>query len=193
MSKIVGNTTATPVPRSNWEQTDKNKIDYIRNKPTLGVISEKDVIAKDDLTTDVQSSLEEIETKANVVTLTTKEYEALTPEETNTNTLYMITDSEEEVSGKVVYVTVTKNDDGTYTADKTYDELLQSYNDGCALMCKHNTFVSPLLNSAVDALWFASVNNNIQNVILFHHDGCIDVHYDHVSTNVQIITWEADD
>lgn len=96
MSKIVGNTTATPVPRSNWEQTDKNKIDYIRNKPTLGVISEKDVIAKDDLTADVQSSLEEIETKANVITLTTKEYEALTPEETNANTLYMLSDADEE-------------------------------------------------------------------------------------------------
>jgi hypothetical protein len=97
MSKIVGNTTATPVPRSNWEQTDKNKIDYIRNKPTLGVISKKDVIAKDDLTTDVQSSLEEIETKANVVTLTTEEYEALENDGfVDANTLYMLSNAEEE-------------------------------------------------------------------------------------------------
>lgn len=31
--KIIGNTTATPVPRSNWEQTDENKADFILNKP----------------------------------------------------------------------------------------------------------------------------------------------------------------
>lgn len=60
MSKIIGNTTTTPVPRSDWEQTDKKKADYIRNKPTLGTISEKDAISKDDLTQEVQSSLEKI-------------------------------------------------------------------------------------------------------------------------------------
>lgn len=40
MSKIIGNTTATPVPRSDWEQTDKLKADFIRHKPTLGTIAE---------------------------------------------------------------------------------------------------------------------------------------------------------
>ena len=111
MSKIVGNTTATPVPRSNWEQTDKNKIDYIRNKPTLGVISEKDVITKDDLATDVQSSLEEIETKANVVTLTTEEYEALENDGlVNANTLYMLSDAEEEVYAPIQIITWEADD-----------------------------------------------------------------------------------
>ena len=33
MSKIIGNTTATPVPRSNWLQTDESKADFILNKP----------------------------------------------------------------------------------------------------------------------------------------------------------------
>ena len=33
MSKIIGNTTATPMPRSDWGQKDKTKADYIRNKP----------------------------------------------------------------------------------------------------------------------------------------------------------------
>ena len=61
MSKIIGNTTATPVPRSDWEQTDKTKADFIRHKPTLGAISEKDVINKDDLSTDIQSSLEQLD------------------------------------------------------------------------------------------------------------------------------------
>lgn len=111
MSKIIGNTTTTPVPRSNWEQTDKKKADYIRNKPTLGTISEKDEIEKSDLTTDIQSSLEEIDTKANVVTLTTAEYAALeNAEETNANTLYMITDAEEEDIPQIQFV-IWEDDD----------------------------------------------------------------------------------
>ena len=33
MGKIIGNTTATPNPRPDWNQTDENKADYIKNKP----------------------------------------------------------------------------------------------------------------------------------------------------------------
>lgn len=33
MTKIVGNTVGTPMLRSDWEQTDEKKSDYIRNKP----------------------------------------------------------------------------------------------------------------------------------------------------------------
>ena len=108
MSKIIGNTTTTPVPRSDWEQTDKKKADYIRNKPTLGTISEKDAISKDDLTQEVQSF---IDTKANVVTLTTEEYAALEESEaTNANTLYMITDAEEEVIPQIQFITWEDDD-----------------------------------------------------------------------------------
>ena len=111
MSKIIGNTTTTPIPRSDWLQTDKKKADYIRNKPELGAISEKDIIEKADLTTDVQSSLEQIDTKANIVTLSTEEYEALEQAEaTNANTLYMITDAEEEVIPTVQFVIWEEND-----------------------------------------------------------------------------------
>ena len=34
MSKIIGNVTATPNPRPDWNQTDETKADYIKNKPT---------------------------------------------------------------------------------------------------------------------------------------------------------------
>lgn len=33
MAKIIGNTTATPNPRPDWNQTDEKKADYIKNKP----------------------------------------------------------------------------------------------------------------------------------------------------------------
>lgn len=35
MSKIIGNTTATPTPRSDWNQTDPKKADFILNKPNI--------------------------------------------------------------------------------------------------------------------------------------------------------------
>ena len=43
MAKIIGNTTATPTPRSDWNQTDETKADYIKNKPTI--LTEEDVMA----------------------------------------------------------------------------------------------------------------------------------------------------
>lgn len=33
MAKIIGNTTATPNPQSDWSQQDPTKADYIKNKP----------------------------------------------------------------------------------------------------------------------------------------------------------------
>ena len=35
MSKIIGNTTATPMAIPDWKQTDENKADYIKNKPSI--------------------------------------------------------------------------------------------------------------------------------------------------------------
>ena len=55
--------------------------------------------------------MEEIDTKANVVTLTTEEYTALEEAEaTNANTLYMITDAEEKTPTQVQIITWEAND-----------------------------------------------------------------------------------
>lgn len=35
MAKIIGNTTATGVAVPDWNQTDPNKVDYIKNKPEI--------------------------------------------------------------------------------------------------------------------------------------------------------------
>lgn len=37
MSKIIGNTTATPMPRSDWNQVDETKADFIKNKPDVAL------------------------------------------------------------------------------------------------------------------------------------------------------------
>ena len=57
MAKIIGNTTATPNPRSDWQQTDESKADFIKNKPTLGRMASKDTVEMSDLSDEVQSSL----------------------------------------------------------------------------------------------------------------------------------------
>ena len=35
MREIIGNTTATPNPKPDWNQTDETKADYIKNKPDI--------------------------------------------------------------------------------------------------------------------------------------------------------------
>ena len=42
MAKIIGNTTATPAARPDWNQTDATKADYIKNKPT--VLTEEEIV-----------------------------------------------------------------------------------------------------------------------------------------------------
>ena len=46
MAKIIGNTTATPNPRPNWEQNDQSKADYIINKPDLSVYVTEEWVKK---------------------------------------------------------------------------------------------------------------------------------------------------
>ena len=41
MAKIIGNTTATPNPKPDWNQIDETKADYIKNKPII--LTETDV------------------------------------------------------------------------------------------------------------------------------------------------------
>jgi hypothetical protein len=70
MSKIIGNTTATPVAVPDWNQTDESKADYIKNKPTLGALAAKDEVTKENLSMDVQESLNAVAQKAQVQIIT---------------------------------------------------------------------------------------------------------------------------
>ena len=60
MAKIIGNTTTTPMAIPDWNQTDENKADYIKNKPILGDLATKSQIAMTDLASDIQESLENV-------------------------------------------------------------------------------------------------------------------------------------
>ena len=41
MREIIGNTTATPYPRPDWNQTDATRADFIKNKPTVYTLEYK--------------------------------------------------------------------------------------------------------------------------------------------------------
>ena len=46
--KIVGTTVCTTMPRADWNQTDPNHADYIRNKPTSVGGSDLPSVSSDD-------------------------------------------------------------------------------------------------------------------------------------------------
>jgi hypothetical protein len=48
---IIGNTTATPYPRPDWNQTDEAKADYIKNKPNVLLVKQNGSIEVGDKTT----------------------------------------------------------------------------------------------------------------------------------------------
>ena len=64
--EIIGNTTTTPVPQSDWNQTDVTKVDYIKNKPaivqTIGD-SETSVMSQKSVTDNFDAILSVFETK----------------------------------------------------------------------------------------------------------------------------------
>lgn len=68
MSKIIGNTTATPNPQPDWNQTDSKKADFIKNKPTI--LTENNVVEliSEHTTNQIQSDWNQTdETKADFI------------------------------------------------------------------------------------------------------------------------------
>lgn len=99
---IVGNTTATPNPRPDWNQTDETKADYIKNKPTPETFIPNKALEADRATCDSQgnniadqfkelenSITDKTETLGNRITETTAELNN------------RITDETEELQGDI--------------------------------------------------------------------------------------------
>ena len=57
MAKIIGATTTTPIPRSDWAQQNENRADYILNKPDIKSLASKDIVERTDLSDDIKASL----------------------------------------------------------------------------------------------------------------------------------------
>ena len=56
--KIVGNLVGTTLPKPNFKQTDPTKGDYIKGKPNLKALAEKDIVEREDLNDDILLSLD---------------------------------------------------------------------------------------------------------------------------------------
>ena len=85
--RIIGNTTATPMPVSDWNQTNEAKADYIKNKPILGGLSSKDIISVTDLDSSVQASLAKVENIDSLEGLLRSILYAIQNGEVTTNTI----------------------------------------------------------------------------------------------------------
>lgn len=137
--KITGNTVGTTMPRSDWNQTDPSKADYIKNKPTLGAISTKDTIEKTDLSSDVQTTLDKAETAATQIgnkvdkvdgkglstnDYTTDEKNKLSGVELGANNYSLPTATTDVLGGIKVGNGLTVDENGLLSVDKVTEETV---------------------------------------------------------------------
>lgn len=59
MAKIMGNIVGLPSPRSDWNQTDETKADFIKNKPDIDALEKK--------IGDIDAALEELHNYAQAL------------------------------------------------------------------------------------------------------------------------------
>ena len=67
--EIIGNTTATPNPRSDWAQTDPTKADFIKNKPSLDEFATKNDVAEE-IEDNIPTKTSELENDSGFITST---------------------------------------------------------------------------------------------------------------------------
>ena len=70
MSKVI-QVVGLDIPKSDWNQTDETKLDYIKNKPELGVMATKNEVTMDDLDKTITERLDSI---PSIEGLATEEY-----------------------------------------------------------------------------------------------------------------------
>ena len=86
MAKIIGNITATPYPRPDWNQTDETKADYIKNKPDIEAI---------------KSTIFKIITKEEVVAgINTRAYLSIDVSKGGYNSAYMVVEEQDPDTGE---------------------------------------------------------------------------------------------
>lgn len=103
MSKIIGNSVGTTMLRPDWAETNEKSSAYIENKPTA---SDGNFLVGDNKGSLVEMTPDEVLSHINgasVTTMTSEEFEALSDDEVNANTLYLLTDSEEASGDAVLY------------------------------------------------------------------------------------------
>ena len=87
MSKIIGNTVGIPNPISDWNQTDPNKADYIKNKPNIK-LSEKQLADINDIG-NIRERVDELGTDVSTATnIAGNAYELATSVSVTASTAY---------------------------------------------------------------------------------------------------------
>lgn len=72
-------------------------------------------------------------------------------------------------ASRAVKVTITQNADGSYTADRYCDELLDAYNAGYTVYCQYGSRVFPLLLAARSQVAFGCVYADQTHTVMIGH------------------------
>lgn len=72
---------------------------------------------------------------------------------------------------KTLWVTVTENEDGTYTADRAHSEILAAHNAGRTVCCQYNNMLLPLTRAISTLCFFSCVYSGSQYTVVIRPDG----------------------
>lgn len=158
MREIIGNTTATPNPRPDWNQTDETKADYIRNKPDL----DKKAQTGDEVSDSGIAYMKDVPvgslnySKVSKIGGMTRKCTNLIPYP------YSMEADDESVEGLDVW----SNDDGSITMDGSNDGFLQI--DIAIVTLKPGTYhLSGFPQESYDWSYFCIENvNNVRDVYI---------------------------
>lgn len=67
---------------------------------------------------------------------------------------------------KTLWVTVTENEDGTYTADRAHSEILAAHNAGRTVCCQYNNMLLPLTRAISTLCFFSCVYSGNQYTVI---------------------------
>lgn len=193
MSKIIGNTTATPNPRPDWLQDDPKKADYIKNKPNIISHSDIDSEIDFDSTNPIQNSAvawrfnefnetlrNYVDDKANKQTEKINELEALVTETTKSIEIDENSTDDQFPTAKATYNFVKAE---TASMVDSAPETLDTLNELAAALGDDPNFattVATQIGKKADKEDLEDIKTYVDEVIS-------------EQSQVQIITWEADD
>ena len=124
MAKIIGNTTATPNPRPDWNQTDETKADFIKNKPNVVTTTGGTITGNLTITGDLTVN----------GTTTSEDHETIVVEDN----MMVLNSNKVDLQTAVSGIAINKDADSTYGA--VYDPLDNTFKFGEGTLNEENEF-----------------------------------------------------
>ena len=182
MAKIIGNTTATPTPRSDWNQTNPAKADYIKNKPTI--LTEEDVVelivenggGNGDVT------INQVQSDWNQTDDTKMDYIKNKPEIlTEEYILGLIGENGGSTGKNTVFIEFKYNDSNVYVlVNSSYDEVTELINNQQPVVLFRKQGSQTYYYTYIGSSWtsttshrFVCVNGKSETIVSVRSDGVV--------------------